>query len=127
MAQMATVREIQSHQTVMGAHQGLVDLQVGRATTQTLDVDTPFGGVQVESLQGTRLAGELDGVDVLVTTVVTGTGITLRVFVGHRRAQSIEDSARGDVLGSNQDNRLALTLDLFFLHGAGWSAREHWQ
>jgi hypothetical protein len=116
---MATVGEIQSHQTVVGTHQGLIDLQIGRTATQTLDVDTPFGGVQVEGLKGTHLASQFDGIDMLVTTVVTGTRVTLRVLVGHGRAQSIEDSTGGEVLGGNQDNRLALTLDLFFLRGRG--------
>lgn len=99
----------------MGTHESLVDLQVGRAATQALDVDTPLGGVQVEGLESTLLAGDLNGINVLVTTVVTSTGVTLRVLVAHGRAQSIEDGAGGEVLRSNQDDRLALTLDLLLL------------
>jgi hypothetical protein len=112
---MATVGEIETHQTVMRTHEGLVDLQVGRASTQALNVDAPLGGVEVEGLQGTGLACELDGIDVLVATIVTGTGVTLRVLVGHRRAKSIEDGVGSEVLRGDQDNGFTLTLNLFFL------------
>lgn len=115
MTQMATVGEIQSHQTVMGAHESLVDLQVGRAAAEALNVDSPLGRVQVECLQCTSLACELDSINVLVTTVVASTGVSFRVLVGHGRAKGIENSAGGEVLRSNQDNRFALTLDFFFL------------
>ena len=83
MAQMASVGQIQPHQAVMGAHQSLVDLQVGRATAQTLEVDYPLLRVQVEGLKGAGLAGELNGVDVLVASVVAGAGVALGVLVGH--------------------------------------------
>lgn len=116
MRQVTTVGKIKTHQTVMGAHESLVNLQVGRAATQTLDIDTPLGGVQVEGLKGTLLACDLNGINVLVSTVVTGTGVTLRVLVGHGGPQSVENSVGGEVLRSNQDNRLALTLDLLLLH-----------
>jgi hypothetical protein len=112
---VTTVGEIKTHQTLMGTHEGLVDLEVGRATRKALDVDTPLGGVEAESLEGTLLAGDLNGIDVLVATVVTGTGVTLGVLVAHGRTQSIEDSAGGEVLRGNQDDGLALTLDLLLL------------
>lgn len=115
MTQVTAVRKIQTHETVMGAHESLVDLQVGRATTETLNVDTPLLGVEVESLQGTSLAGELNGINVLVTTVVTSTGVTLGVLVAHGRAESIENGTGSDVLRGNQEDGLALALNLFFL------------
>ena len=115
MAQMATVGEIQAHETIMGAHQGLVDLQVGRAATQALDVHTPLGGVEVEGLESTSLASELNGVDVLVATIVTSTGVALGVLVTHGRTQSIEDGVGGEVLGGNQDHGFTLTLDFLLL------------
>ena len=115
MTQMASVREIQAHQAIVRAHESLVDLQVCRTATETLNIDSPFGGVQVERLQSTRLACQLDGVNVLIATVVSSTGIPLRVLVGHGRAQGIEDGAGGEVLRSNQDDGFTLTLDFFFL------------
>lgn len=115
MAQMATVGEVKTHQAVVRAHKSLVDLQVGRASTQTLDVDTPLFGVKVERLQGTSLTGKLNGINVLVATIVTSTGVTLGVLVGHGGAQSIEDSMGGEVLRGNQHDRFTLTLDFFFL------------
>jgi hypothetical protein len=47
---MATVGEIETHETFMRAHESLVDLQVGRATTEALNVDTPLLRVEVEGL-----------------------------------------------------------------------------
>lgn len=99
----------------MRRHDSLVDLEIGRATAQALDVDTPLGGVEVESLEGTLLAEELDLVDVLITSVVPSTRIALRVLVGHGRAQGIEDGARGNILRGNEDDGFALTLNLLFL------------
>lgn len=121
MAQMATVRKVKAHETVMGAHESLVDLQVGRATTQALDVNTPLVGVKVEGLEGTGLAQKLNGIDVLVSTIVTSTRVTLGVLVAHGRTKGVEDSARSEVLGGNQDNGFTLTLDLIFLHEAARS------
>ena len=115
VTQVTTMGQVKTHKTVMRAHEGLVDLEVGRATRETLDVDTPLLRVEVESLESTSLAGELNGIDVLVTTIVTSSGVTLRVLVGHGRAKSIEDSTRGEVLGGNQDDGFTLTLD-FLLH-----------
>lgn len=114
--QVTTVGKVKTHQTVVGTHESLVDLKVGRAAAKALDVDTPLGGVQVESLESTLLAGDLNGIDVLVATVVTGTGVTLRVLVAHGGAQRIEDGTRGEVLRGNQDNGLTLTLNLLRLY-----------
>lgn len=69
----------------------------------------------MEGLKSTALAKQLDLVDVLVAAIVTSTGVALGVLVGHGRAKSIEDSAGGDVLRGNQDDGLALTLNLIFL------------
>lgn len=112
MAQVATMGEVQTHQTTVGRHQSLVDLQVGRASTEALNIDTPLGGVDVEGLEGTLLAEELNLVNVLVATVVAGARETLGVLVGHGRPKSIEDGAGGDVLGGDQDDGLPLPLDL---------------
>lgn len=99
----------------MGSHQSLVDLQVGRTATQTLHVDTPFLGVKVKRLQGSCLTCELHGVDVLVSSVVSCSRISFRVFVRHGRTQGIEDSAGGDIFGGDEDDGLALSLDFFSL------------
>lgn len=115
MTQVTSVRKIETHKTVMGLHESLVDLQVGWATRKSLDIDAPFLGVEVEHLKSTSLARQLDGIDVLVTTIVTGAGVTLRVFVGHWGSKSIVDSTRCDILRSDEKNGLALTLDFFFL------------
>jgi hypothetical protein len=115
VTQVTAVRQIQTHETLMRLHESLVDLQVGRAAGQSLHVDAPFGVVEVEDLQGTGLAGQLDGVDVLVAAVVAGAGVALGVFVGHGRAQGVEDGARRDILRGDEENGLALALDFFLL------------
>ena len=115
MGQVATVRQIQTHESVMRPHDGLVRLQVCRAAAQALNVDTPLLRVETESLQSTLLAEQLDLVDVLVTTVVAGTRVSLRVLVGHGRAEGVEDGPGGYILGGNEEDGLALTLELFFL------------
>lgn len=115
VAQMATVGEVETHESAVRRHDGLVDLEVGRAAAQALNVDTPLRGVEVEGLKGTLLAEKLDLVDVLVAAIVTSAGETLRVLVGHGGAEGIENSAGGDVLGGDEDDGLALTLDLVLL------------
>jgi hypothetical protein len=52
---------------------------------------------------------------VLVTAVVAGTGVTLRVLVRHGRTKRVEDGAGSDILGGDEEDRLALTLDLTLL------------
>lgn len=113
--QVTTVGEVKTHQATVGRHQSLVNLQVGGGARQTLDVDTPLGGVKVEGLESTVLASDLNGIDVLVTTVVTGTGVALGVLVGHGGTQGLEDSVGGEVLRGDQNDRLTLTLDLTLL------------
>lgn len=117
VAQMATVGKVKTHQSAVRRHDSLVDLEVGRAARKALDVDTPLLRVEVEGLESTLLAKKLDLVDVLVATIVTSTGITLGVLVGHGRTKGIEDGSGGDVLGGDEDNGLALALNLILLEG----------
>lgn len=117
VAQVATVRKVQTHQTTVGRHQGLVDLQVGWATTQSLYVDAPFGRVETEGLKSTLLAQKLDLVNVLISAIVASPRLALGVLVGHGRTKSVEDSAGGDILGGDQDNGFPLALDLIGLEG----------
>lgn len=81
MTQMSSMGEVKSHKSIMRLHDCLVYLQIGRASTEALDVDSPLLWVQVERLQGSRLASQLDLVDVLISTIVTSSGVTLRVLV----------------------------------------------
>lgn len=120
VAQVTTVGEVETHETAVRGHDGLVDLEVGRAARQALDVDAPFLRVDVEGGEGTLLAEELDAVNVLVAAVVAGTGVTLGVLVAHGGAEGVKDGAGGDVLRGNEDNGLALALDLIFL----WAERS---
>ena len=83
MTQVATVREIKTHESIMGPHDRLVDLQIRRATTQALNIDAPFLRVQMEGRERASLAGQLNGVDVLVSTIVSCTWVTFGVLIRH--------------------------------------------
>jgi hypothetical protein len=115
VAQMSTVRKIQTHKSVMGLHDGLVHLQVCWASRQGLDIDTPLLVVEAKCLESTSLAEKLNGVDMLVATIVTSTWVTLRVLVGHGGAQSVKDGAGGDILRGDEEDGLALALDFLLL------------
>lgn len=51
----------------------------------------------------------------LVTTVVSGTRVSLRVLVGHWRSKGVENSTGGNIFGGDENNGFTLTLDLEFL------------
>ena len=105
----------------MWPHECLVDLQVRWTTAQSLHIDTPFLRIQIKCLERTRLAGKLNGVYVLISTVVASTWVTLRVLIRHRRAKSIEDCPGGEILRGNENNGFTLTLDLSGLRSPGVS------
>ena len=115
MTEMAAMGQIETHQTVMRTHQGLVDLEVGWATTQTLHIDPPLLRIEVESAEGAGLACQLNGVNMLVPAVVTSPRVAFRILVAHGRTQRIVDGSRCDIFRRNEDDGLPLTLDLFFL------------
>lgn len=116
MAQMATMRQIQTHQAIMRSHDCLVYLQVRRAPTQALDVDAPLLWVEAECFQGSGLAHQLNGVDVLIAAIVAGAWVAFGVLVGHGRTQSVKDGPRRDIFGSDEDDGFSLALDLEFLN-----------
>jgi hypothetical protein len=115
VTQVSAVREIQSHQSVMWSHQCLVDLQIGRAAAQALHVDPPPLRIQAERFECTGLTGQLDGIDVLIPSIVSSARIAFGVFIGHGRAQRIENGARGEILRGDQDDGFPLALDFLFL------------
>ena len=81
VTQMATMGKVETHKSVMRFHESLVDLKIGRAAAQALHINAPFLGVQVECLQSTSLASQLDCVDVLISTVISCTWVALGIFV----------------------------------------------
>merc|ERR1712130_990095 len=118
VAQVTAVGKIKTHDTLVRAHDRLVDLQVGGRARQTLDVHAPVLRLEMESLERSPLARKLDLVDVLVTTIVPRSGVALTVLVAHAGTERVEDGTRSDVLRGDQKNRLALALDLL-LHDLG--------
>ena len=115
VTQMTTMWQIKTHESLMGFHDSLVHLEVGWAATQALNIDAPFLGIQMESLESTSLASQLNCVDVLISTIISCTWVTLGVFIGHGRSQCIEDGAGGNIFGGDQDDGFSLTLNLKFL------------
>lgn len=113
---MAAVRQIKAHEAAVRRHERLVDLEVGRAAAQGLDVDAPALRIEVEGLERALLAQQLRLVDVLVAAVVPRPRVALAVLVGHGRAQRVEDGPRRHILRRNQDDGLALPLDLALLY-----------
>ena len=114
VSQVTTRWKIKSHDTVVGVEESSVDGEVGRGSRVWLDVDTPLFGVQAVGLEGTLLAHDLDLVNNLVTSVVTGVGKTLRVLVGEGGSQTFHDGLGGEVLRGNQFQRTPLAV-LFLL------------
>lgn len=102
VGQVATGREIQPHDTVVGVEEGGVGSEIRRATGVGLDVDSPGSGIQVERLEGAVAAEVLDLVDELVTTIVTIPRHALGVLVGEGAAEGLDDRERGEVLGGDE-------------------------
>ena len=115
MAEMATVGKIQTHEPVVRPHDGLVYLQICRAAAQSLHIDAPPLLVKSERLESAGLASQLNGIDVLIASIVASAGQAFAVLVAHRCAKCIEDRSRGEVLGCDQVDGFSLPLDLVFL------------
>jgi len=75
------------------------------ATRVGLNINTPLCGVEVERLESTFTAENLELVDVLIAAVVPGVGETLRVLVGEDGAIGLHRGLGGQVLqGIRQGN-----------------------
>ena len=96
-------------------HNSLIDMEIGRTATQRLYIDAPLLGVESVGLESSLLAGQLDGVDVLVPAVVAGSWIAFAVLVAHGGAESVEDGAGGDIFRGDEKDGFALALDFFAL------------
>ena len=51
----------------------------------------------------------------LIATVVSGTGVTFGVLVGHGGTERIEDGTGCDILGGDEEDGLALALNFLLL------------
>jgi hypothetical protein len=60
VTQMTAVGKVKTHESVMGSHDSLINLEVGRAAAQALNIDTPLLRIHMESLESTSLAGQLN-------------------------------------------------------------------
>ena len=85
MREVSTGGQVETHDTVVRVQESSVDCEVGRRTGVGLDVDTPRSGVEVERVEGSLFAEELELVDVFVASVVAGVGLALGVCRGGQR------------------------------------------
>ena len=99
----------------MWSHYGLIHLQVCGSAAQALNVDAPLLRIETEHFESTSLAREFDGVNVLISSVVSSARVAFGIFIRHGRAEGVEDSARGEIFGGDEDNRFALALNFEFL------------
>jgi hypothetical protein len=67
-----------------------------------LNIDAPLGGVKVERQQSTLAAKGLEFVNILVTTIVSGVGETLRVLVGQNRAIGLHGGLTSQILSNGK-------------------------
>lgn len=114
MGQVTTIGETETHDSVLRVNERSKGSKVGSRSRVGLDVDTPDLGVQVESLQGTLSAQVFEDVNVLVSSIVSGTRKTLGVLVGEHGAVGLHDGQRGQVLGSNELQTGELPPSLIF-------------
>lgn len=98
MSQVATGRQIEPHDPIVGLEHGRVRREVGRAARVGLHIDAPPGGVQSVCLEGAAAAEVLDLVDVLVAAIVAVAGHALGVLVGEGAAQGLDHREGGEVL-----------------------------
>jgi len=98
MSEMATMRKVEPHETVMRSKQRCVDSKVCRAARERLDVDSPFLRVETERRQRALDAQALVLVSKLVAAVIARPRVPLAVFVRQPRGQRIAHSPRADVL-----------------------------
>mmetsp|Transcript_12950 Transcript_12950/g.27501 ORF Transcript_12950/g.27501 Transcript_12950/m.27501 type:complete len:464 (+) Transcript_12950:200-1591(+) len=90
--QVSARGEVKSHDTVVRAEECGVHGKVGGRSGVGLDVDAPFLGIQAVCLEGTLLAELLDLIHDFITSVVSGVGKALGVFVGEGRSEAIHYS-----------------------------------
>lgn len=120
MAQVTTVGEVQAHESAMGRHDSLVDLQVGRAAAQALNIHAPFCRVEMEGLEGTLLAKNLDLVDVLVSAIIP-------MFLSVRANSRVKRSVRTELPASPrsiclQFTRFPISITVFLID---WVCKGH--
>jgi len=76
-----------------------------------LYVHAPILRIEVECLKCPLLAQKLNGIDVLIATIVPRAWVPLRVLVRHGRAEGIEDCSGRYILRGDEEDGLALALD----------------
>jgi hypothetical protein len=116
VSQVTTVRESETHDPVLRVDQGSERGKVGGGSRVRLNVDSPDLGVKVESLESTVTTQVLEDIDVLVSSVVTSSGKTLRVLVGEHGTIGLHNGQRGQVL----DERKERASELAGLYKPSW-------
>jgi len=84
--------------------------EVGGTTRVGLHVHAPLLGIETVGLEGARLTEFLNLIDDFISSVVSGVGETLRIFIGEGRSKAFHDSTGCEVLGSDELKRLPLAI-----------------
>lgn len=71
---LATVRQVQPHDSVVRLQKGCVDSQIGWGPRIRLDIDSPLCRIQVKGLQGPTLTQQLDFIHYLCSPIVSAMG-----------------------------------------------------
>ena len=74
---MPTLCEVKAHHLVSWGEESSVDGHVRRGTGVCLDIDTPVFTGEPVSLKSSLVRQSLNGIDVLITSVIPSTGIAL--------------------------------------------------
>ena len=85
-----------------------IGCRVGADARMRLDV----GVCRIEHLASAVARDSLDGINIGTTTVIALAGIAFGILVGKDRAHRFDDRQRGDVLGCDQLERVALARQL---------------
>lgn len=134
VSEVATVRKVESHETVVRGQQGRVNGNVRRGTGERLNVHAPFLRIEAECRKSTLLTQAFIFIGVLISTIIPCTWIlswkillskiegekegkkrthSFRIFVGEAGGKSVTDGTRANVLAGNHLESAALAI--FFL------------
>ena len=108
MGQVASRREIETHERVAGLHERHERALIGLAAGIGLNIGEPA----VEQFARALDRKLLRDVDELAAAVIAPARIAFRVFVGQHRALRFENRARDNIFRGDELDLVALTAEL---------------
>src|SRR5450432_1932736 len=108
MSEVSTMRKVHPENRVSRLARGKIDRHVGLRSGVRLDI----GMICAKKFLGPINGELLDNVNVLASSIITLSGISLGVFVGHDRTLGLQDRFRNKVFGGYQLQIIFLSLRL---------------